>query len=251
MKRLFASLFSIMLMTTPLALHAQTPMASIVEEDSLPVEIKLLYMKLLNQTPDFDALIASNRSLNKVNDSFGQAALIAQQKSFLQNLYGKSGPQKNIFLSKKMVMNNANRDTRTLSLAPLNADEPIIMTMNDTEQYGVFLHNGALMETLVAPFEFDDFSSLHNLTSSGKNKFDVHLTVKPIAADPNDFTLASGESVHVILADIVRVKILDPFSGKLLIDKRFEDTAANDGLPVPNAAATAAGENMPLPPATP
>lgn len=217
------------------------------ESETLPIEIKMLYYKLLNRTPDYYEIIYSNPEFQNNRHKFGQEVLVNQQHMLLQKLYNEAGKSKQLYVQKPMMASSMSFKGRSILFEPIAIDDPILYKVSDTDVYGIFLRNGNLLASLAPPYEFDDFVSLEGAHMMQKGRFNVQLVLEPVAADPTPFILDNGTSVNVILADIVELKLLEDRDQKLLLYKRFND---NNGLPVPVPVAPANRDYMPLPPAT-
>lgn len=222
--------------------------AQAMENDTLPIEIKMLHLKLMNQKPDFYEIIYSNPEFQANRHKFGQEVLINQQQMVLQKIYDNAGKDKPIFARKVMKTQGMSFPTRRISFDAIEPTDPILFPVGKDDTYAVFIRNGNVLNALAAPYEFDDFTSLETTNMVQKGLFNVHLVLTPVAADSVPYVMDNGQSVKVILADIAEVKLENNSDKKLLLHKKFND---NNGLPVPVPVAPANKDYMPLPPATP
>lgn len=244
MRLFIAVLFSVAVLSF---LHIPSTHAQVAEDDSLPIEIHMLYLKLLNRQPDYSALIYSNPEFQSSPKKFGQEAILNQQFRLLQTLYNEAGKSKPIYLSKDIPVVEFSRGGRLLHFNAIPMTEPLLFPLDETDTYGVFIRNGDLLERVAPPYEFDDFTSISNIITVKKGFIRAQFMLEPVAADDKPFPLENGQSVHVVLADLIELKLIDEASGKLLLHKKFND---NNGLPVPVVVPTNR-DYMPLPPATP
>lgn len=221
--------------------------AQVAEDDTLAIEIHMLYLKLLNRQPDYSALIYSNPEFQSSPKKFGQEAILNQQFRLLQTIYNEAGKSKPIYHSKDLPAVEFSRNARQIHFNAIPMTEPLLFALSETETYGVFIRNGDLLERIAPPYEFDDFTSISNLMAIRKGFIRAQFMLEPIAADTTPFPLESGENVNVVLADLIELKLIDETSGKLLLHKKFND---NNGLPIPVVVPTNR-DYMPLPPATP
>jgi hypothetical protein len=191
--------------------------------DSLPIEVALAYYKILGAEPNYAAMIYQNKNLIKNTKGFGQEALREQQKKALQEAFAKTTKDSVLFSSKKMFLDTVDVANRRLVLTGLEPDIPLIFPLSDTDKYGVFIRNVAEVVSMVPPYEFDDFVSLNYEQNHKHFLLPTEITLKPVAADVNDFMLNSGTAVHVLVADIVEIKIIDSSGKRLLLQKRFKN----------------------------
>lgn len=219
---------AILLCAAALFLSLLTPPPALAQDiapqaETLPIEVALLYHKLLKQDPPYEQLIYSNQSLVKSADGFGQTALIGQQRSALQKMYEGLGDKTLIHSSYRMHMKGVVSDQRRLDLSGIDADIPLIYPLNDSNRYGVFIRNAREVTQLTPPYAFDNFPDLAFRFNTGKVVLPVELTLKPVAADTKDFALGNGGRVHVILADVVQINVEDEQGKRVLLQKRFKD----------------------------
>jgi len=244
MNRFFA-LFLVLFLGAMMPALAQGPSTA---EPSLPVEVKLLYFKLLNRTPDYDDIIRNNPTFKDNPARLNNPVVLDQQRNMLKGLYDKTGLNQKLVIRKKLNFVSVDLSRRTAITQPITIDDPVIYRFSDTEKYAIFIRNPKDIETLKPPFEFDDFAALNLISNYGA---DATMIVQPLAADPQDFTLKSGDVVHVILAKVTALSIDQPDGSKLILDKRFDGAGA---LPVPaapthpNALPTAAVPTNPVVP---
>lgn len=234
-----------------LALHlgfSIPAMAQVAANETLPIEIKMLHMKLSGQKPDYDKILYSNPEFQANRHKFGQEALLNQQINLLRTLYNNAGADTPIYINKHLRATNMSARGRSIIFEPIAINDPIIFHADGGEIFGVFLRNGDVLGKFIAPFEFDDFMSLEAAFLSQKGSIQVHMVIDPVAADKQPFVLDSGETVNVILADIAEIKLINDRDRKLLLHKKFND---NNGLPVPVPVVPTNRDYMPLPPATP
>lgn len=219
------------------------PAQSAAPQTALPIEIKMLYLKLLNREPDYDTIIRENPAYIADPRRFDNPVIMEQQRAMLKNLYNKSGKSQRLQVYKTIGYDYPDSDARTITTRPIPITDPVIFRVSPTDVYAVFIRNPKDLETLAPPFEYDNFVWLK---TAFNNEMNTLLTLQPLAADPEDVTLPSGETVHVVLAKVVRLSLDDPTGDRLLLDKKFE---GNQGLPVP-ALQNPASPGQSLPPAT-
>jgi hypothetical protein len=189
------------------------------EEQTLPIEVALLYDKLSGTVPDFDAYIAANDSLQKTADQFGQNALLEQQRRMLKAIYDGFSEATVLKSVKEIPITMPRPELRRIEMMPVDPFDPILFRLSDDKVYGVFIRNAADLATLKPPFEFE---AIKGLDPTMMDKV-AALTLRPIAADPEPFPLPDGTPVRVILADVVELRLYTLIDRRLMLQKRFKD----------------------------
>ena len=219
-------------------------------ETALPIQMKMLYLKLLNRQPDYEAVIRENPTYQKDPNRFANATVMEQQRKMLQSLYDQAGTAQKILVRKPLQFTNVDPDQRTAILKDPGLDDPVVFRLGEGDTYALFIRNFADIKNLAAPYEFDDFENLMG-TAMGSKPVPAILTIQPIAADPEDFVLNTKEKVHVILGRVTALSFEQKNGERLLLDKRFD---AKPALPIPTPVSgpvpAAGSDHKALPPAT-
>ncbi|MDB5478252.1 MAG: hypothetical protein JWM96_747 [Alphaproteobacteria bacterium] len=191
------------------------------QPEALPLEIGLLYNKLLERTPNYDSLLASNPSLRRGSPSYVGDARLVEQKIFLQGLYNSYSANTPMVVSRFLKVEEVNTQLRSALLQTIEMDDPVIYQIGG-ENYGIFLRNGKAISALAPPYEFDNFDMLQSYTEKGKGPVRASILIRPVAADPEDFIMPSGAKIHVILAEAMAVEITAPREKRIIVYKKFE-----------------------------
>lgn len=214
-----------------------------VDAPPLPIEIKMLYMKLLGQKPDYDAIIQSGAAYQENPARFANQAIMDQQRGMLKELYDRAGPDHAFVVQKDMKFMNVDVAARTADTQPIPFDEPIVFSMSPDEKYGLFLRNSKEIEHLSPPYEFDELLALRGMAGIDGYLAPVRLTVVPLAADPEDFPLANGDKVKVILAKIVAINVDSMEGDRLVLSKKLNRPEAT--IPLPDTTKIQNGNSLP------
>lgn len=227
--RLLCLAFALFLgFSTPVPASAQASDVQLLEE-TLPIEVKILYYKLLGEIPDFAEIVNSNPALQKRKAEFGYEAILLEQKKMLETMYEDAGLHTMVHAKRRMIINEMKPNVRAIKLEPLRADQPFLFEVGPGDTYGVFVRNTAELHDLKEPFVSDNIISLYANFIGNLRNLNVEFILKPLAADSHGFTMPDGSNVKVILADVVEMRILDPNGSEALLQKRFGGWTPNGG----------------------
>ena len=223
---LLSGLSALALLVSPAA-QAQMPEAAPIERpETIPLEVAMVYAKLLNARPAFDELAQNSPRLQDAPE-FGRDALIAEEKAKLEKVFAQIKRNNLIITRLPMAIGSIAPSLQTLEFKGLDADTPFTYPVGPVT-YGVFIRNAAAMTNPIqAPFfKGNDWSTLQSL-SIGNQMPMVELTLKPMGADEQNFTTYQDDIVKPIIADLIEIRILDPKDNShLLLSKRDEKAFA-------------------------
>jgi hypothetical protein len=211
-----------------LASPAHAQMIAEPIQETLPIEIKMLYMKLLKQQPDYDALVTANLSTETTAQQL-------QQQHSLKTIYDHAGTRTPLFVKQKLVITHVDMATQIITFKEPSASDPILFTLGAGESYGVFIRNADILKSLAPPFKFINIEQANAMALSSSPELPVEYVLMPLVADPTDFTLADGKTVHVILADVIDFKAFLPDRSRVILHKNFLD------IPAPENASPSSG----------
>lgn len=192
---------------------------------TIPLEVALIYHKLLNVTPNFDQLAQYSPKLDNVG-SFGRDALLAQEKSNLEHVFKNTKRDQLIVIEQTMAIADIDPQAERLSMKNLDGDTPFTFEVGDTT-YGVFIRNTDFIDPIKGAFQkIPSWSSLINNYQSKRHVI-VELLLRPRGADDTNFTTYDDRTVKPIITDLIDLKIIDPrFTNNMLLHKRDEKAFA-------------------------
>ncbi|HEY1095795.1 MAG TPA: hypothetical protein VGF14_00985 [Alphaproteobacteria bacterium] len=221
-----ASLTLGLLLTGQPASRAQT-----VEEAppavTIPLEVAMIYHKLLNTPPNFEQLVLYSPKLENAPE-FGRQALIAQEKVNLERVYNQTKRDTLLVIREPMAIKAISMDAEQIELKRLDGDTPFTYNVGKTT-YGVFLRNaGSMVLPIKSPYvQMVNWSTLAQLARVQKMVI-VEMKLKPMGADDQNFTTFSDDIVKPILADVIDLRIYHPqMTESLLLHKRDEKAWSN------------------------
>ncbi len=212
-------LIAFILVTSAATAHAQTNNSR--QKESLPIEIQLVYMKLLKQVPNYETLISSNSALKQANETEVDPIAFLKNKKLLTDLYDHAGMNTPIYGHGKLSVTNVDATTRIPTFKPPLSDEPLVFTTETGESFGVFIRNTKTLETIQPPYVSINADELQKTIYSFPEGIPVDYVLKPIAADTKDYTTPDGKPVHVILADVIDLKVYTAKGDYLILHKNF------------------------------
>lgn len=186
---------------------------------TIPLEVAMIYHKLINTTPDFQQLANYSPRLDKVG-SFGRDALLAEEKSNLEDVFKKTRRDTLIIVRVPLAIDSYDSTAETISLKTLDGDTPFTFDVGNTT-YGVFIRNASFVMPVSAPYLSNtNWGNIQILKNVNRLAL-VELTLKPLGADDADFTTFDDQTVKPILADVLDLKIFDPqYTDNMLLHKR-------------------------------
>lgn len=221
--RIFPLILALFVAVAPVA-RAQDPgVPPPQKEQSLPVEVALIYSRLLGQPVDYDALMVLNETQATDKAAFGQAALRAYQREGLKKIYDSYGDDTVLYVRKRVIFDTVDSGLRTAKITNILSDEPFLYNLTATDRYGVFVVNAKELEEIKPPYRYDDFPHLVSSGPGPTKTYPAEIILKPVAADTQPFTLKDGTSVKPLLTHIVDIMVFDENGKDIVIHKRFKD----------------------------
>jgi hypothetical protein len=186
---------------------------------SIPLEVAMIYHKLINTAPNFDQLAQYSPRLTSVG-TFGREAILAEEKSNLEDVYKKTRRDTLIIVRLPLAVQNYDSEAQTLSLKTLDGDTPFTFDVGATT-YGVFIRNAAFVSPITTPYlGTANWGNIQILQNTNRLAL-VELTLKPLGADDANFKTFDDQTVKPILADLIDIKVFDPqYTDNLLLHKR-------------------------------
>lgn len=219
---LLLAVFTLALAAAPqsgFAQHAMDPATTPIP-DTVPVQVALMYDKLLGIKPDFQAIMELNQNLKEDPTKFGNDVLRKQQMAILQKTYAEQSKDSVFLIKRRVTVKKVDDATQTVTIDGLTDTDPFLFPLTDDDQYGIFLHNSKDMLSFGPPFEYKYFYSFAGYEIKDKT-FPLEILVRPVAADRQPFPLEDGTQVKPVIADIVQITILDPDGKQVALVKRF------------------------------
>jgi hypothetical protein len=188
---------------------------------TIPLEVALVYHKLLNTPPNFDQLAQYSPKLENAG-TFGREALLTQEKSTLENVYKNTKRDQLIVVQQAMAVDTINVEDQQISIKNLDGDTPFTFEVGPTT-FGVFIRNTNFINPISAPFYKTPSWSTLAANQRAQRHVILELTLRPRGADEANFTTYDDRIVKPIIADLIDLKIIDPrFTENLLVHKRDE-----------------------------
>lgn len=212
-------------------------------EETLPIEVALMYYKLLKEEPNFDFLVFASPAFRKDPDKMSDENAVKAQRSALEKIYKSFTPQTVFYAVMPVKMDMQLMDTSTVELSGIEPDAPVIYDMTSSEKYGVFIRNARDTFKMSQPFEVIATDAILGLTPEQRKTMDAEMTLRPLASDREEFLTDDDERLRVIVADIVELKIYNEDHTKLLLQKRFKNW--RPPAPPPKDALFQPGELIP------
>ncbi len=222
------------LFLTSLPAWAQMDPVEAARPATIPLEVAMLYAKLLNVPPDFNALAKASPKIENTPE-FGRDALITQERNALEGVFQATKRNSLITVRQNFAINSIAPSLQTIQFKDLDADSPINFEVANVT-YGVFIRNAASMVLpLQAPFyRGGDWAALQKMALDKKQPM-IELTLKPLGADSANFTTYRDQIVKPIMADLIEIKLYDPLDAThLLLDKRDEKAFASTSSTLEN-----------------
>jgi hypothetical protein len=186
--------------------------------ESLPVEVALLYQKLINEMPSYDRYIYSNKDIILPDNETARSEVLEKHRDDLRLFYEKASRDTLIVSHSPLKLSDVDLAKKRFAF-DMNPDEPLIFRPSEGESYGVFIRNALETIFLVPPYiAYQEIAAAENLTTPG-TEVSVELILKPLGADRKPIRL-NKELIRPILADAVSLKVFDA-SGKTILEKRF------------------------------
>jgi hypothetical protein len=190
---------------------------------TIPLEVAMIYHRLLNTPPAFDQLAMNSPRLENTTE-FGRNALLAEEKTKLEKVYGALKRNTPIVIRQPVLISSIDAIQRNLQLKGIDADTPFLFPVGNTT-YGVFTRNAAAMVSpLQEPFYKGgiDWVTLKNLYTENQMVI-AEMTFTPMGADEQNFTTYQDDVVKPILADMIELRLYHPTeTQRLLLVKRDE-----------------------------
>lgn len=186
---------------------------------SLPIEVAMLYYNTIKTPPKFADWAVQSPTVKKIGSGFGQEAVIEQERQRLSQLYKKIGGQKTMFYSTTLSIDPEQSGPEQITFKGLDPDAPMVFD-NFDQSYAVFVRNFAAYQTLQAPFEFLNATSMANLL--GQNQpVRAEIVLKAVAADKMPLKIDPNKPPSLMmLADVVELSLLDG-QGNVVAQKRY------------------------------
>lgn len=197
--------------------------------ETLPVEVSLMYSKLLKDTPNFDFLVFANPDFRKNIERYSDASAVKKEKAALEAIYNGFNEQTLFYSEKTVQMNLSDADIEVIKIRGIEPFEPIIYEMTSTDKYGLFIRNASSTLRLSPPFEVLEASRILDMPDDALAEVVAEMTIKPLVADREDFEIESdplmrrSKKVKVLVGDIVELKLFDKDKEHLLLQKRFKN----------------------------
>jgi hypothetical protein len=198
--------------------------------ETTPLEVALLYYKLLHIDPPYDSFIYNNEGLLKKTDGFGQGTVLNQQRDIMHKIYDGFNDTSIITSSSKVTIVSSPMDTEIVTMTGIAPDLPLIYKLSNNDRYGIFIRNAKETGIVSPPYALEDFNKLVSSYNGLKNIAPVELLLKPVVADAKPFRLNTGDDVKVVVADIVEMRILDRKHQQVLLKKRFKNWKPQEEL---------------------
>lgn len=189
-------------------------------KDTVPIQVALMYDKLLNVQPDLVSLMELNPYFKEDPQRFGNEVMRQQQLDELKKMYDGFGKETVFLVKKRLTIKNVDSETKKVTMEGLTPDDPFIFDLTEKDRYGIFLRNPDQALTLESPYEFEEFYLLYGYQTKGTT-FPTEIVVRPVAADKEPFPLADGQSVKPVIADVVEITVLNPDGQRIALIKRF------------------------------
>lgn len=192
---------------------------------TIPLEVAMIYYKLLNTTPNFNMLALQSPRLANTSE-FGRDALVTEEKVKLEKVYAAMKRDTQIVIREPMAISEIQPEQQIIKLKGLDGDTPFTYQVGNVN-YGVFIRNATSMSPIRAPyFGTVEWSGLNTLFSERRHVL-VEMRLKPMGADEENFTTYEDDVVKPIIADIVDLRIYNPeYTTSLLLNKRDEKVMA-------------------------
>lgn len=202
--------------------EAKIPIAQQPFAESLPIEVSMMYSKLIKEEPNFDFLVFANPVFRNNPDKYADPEQIKVARNGLEKLY-KSFNADTVFYAEKDVEVRMEADEGdVVHVRGIEPYEPIKYDLTDTEKYGVFIVNARETLNIEAPYEAKDLVALVSLPEKERKHLVAEITYKPLTVDRENFALESGEQVKVLVANIVELKLYNEDKTTLYFQKRFK-----------------------------
>lgn len=189
---------------------------------TIPVEVAMIYHRLLNTAPSFEQLAIDSPRL-KNTPEFGRNALVTDEKTKLEKVYGTITRDTLITIRQPVQIKTINETKQTLEFKNLDADTPFLFPVGTTT-YGIFIRNApAMVSPVQGPFyKGIDWRGLKDFYDENRLII-AEMTLKPMGADEHDFTTYQDDVVKPILADLIEIRLYNPQeTNRLLMAKRDE-----------------------------
>lgn len=201
--------------------------STVVEEarpQTIPLEIAMIYHKLLNTNPDFNALARANPKIKNAPE-FGREALVAEERANLQRVFQTVKRDNLIVIRQSFPIASIAPTLQTIEFKYIDADTPFVYSVGDVN-YGVFIRNAAnMVQPMQAPFNRGgDWATLQKMSIDKKSPI-IELILKPLGADQSNFTTYQDDVVKPLIADLVEIKVYDPIDTTVLLLSKRDDRA--------------------------
>ena len=192
--------------------------------ETLPIEVAMMYSKLLKEEPNFDFLVFANPAFREDPGKFSDPEAIKAERAALEKLYKSFTPETVFFAEKeKLEIELPDEPPQSIKLRGLEPDLPFIYGMTESDRYGLFIRNAQDSFDMVAPYEKVDWKALNELSEEDRTKLVAEVTLKPVASDRDPYKLEDETEVKIVLANLVELKLFTPDKSKLLMQKRFKN----------------------------
>jgi hypothetical protein len=192
-------------------------------QESLAVEVAMMYYKLLNQQPNFDFLVFANPVFRNDPAKMGDSEMIKQERAMLKAVYDSFTPNSIMFAEREVDVEVKAPDFTTIRVTGIEPYEPFTYEMTTADQYGIFIRNARDTLRLKAPFITGSPRAFIQKKSDEAPKYIAELTLKPLIADKELFETEEGDRLKIIVADVVEIKLYNEDKSVLLLQKRFKD----------------------------
>lgn len=202
----------------------------VINQDTLPLEIALIYHKLINSSPNFEEM--AKYSPQYINSpEIGKDLILTKQANFIENLYQTIDEETPIFVIDNFIIDEIKDDS---SVADKNTpsedpdDENVLFRLPEMSIKLHYIYDFAGKTYIVFIRNAENFQILedtptyvqNNFLSLARRKYKVgaELRLKPVAADVKPY-IKDGEPMRLILADFVLVRFIDNRNNQVLWEK--------------------------------
>ncbi len=188
---------------------------------TLPVEVALNYMKNTNQTPDFDSL-AKNMPGYRTAPEFAKNAFLYKERETLREIYNGVDKNSAFIVFDDLLVKEFSRKSRDEQTSADDLGAFFFDGFNDDrhytyqyngETYVVFIRN--IQDYAVLPLRKETSYYVSSAYINGTH-IAAELTLRPVLYDDTLFELDDGTMAHLILGDLVDLKLIRYESGKVI-----------------------------------
>lgn len=191
-------------------------------QEVLPVEVALMYHKLLERRPNLDVLVFANPSFRNNPEKIADADAIRKERELLEAVYNSFDKDTVFFVEKNVDVEVKPTNLSVVRVIGVEPYEPFIYEMTDAEKYGIFIRNARDTLMLRPPFSQGLVANIVKQEDSS-TEYIAEMVLKPLVADKEVYETEDGEKLKIIIADVVEIKLYDKDKSRLLLQKRFKN----------------------------